>query len=59
MTREELELECTIGHLFKEFIREEFGDDRFEELSGKFKLLTMKYWLMEKVLVKEEEDEQD
>ena len=28
MTRKELENQCVIGQLFKEFIREEFGDDR-------------------------------
>lgn len=59
MTRKELENECVIGHLFKEFIREEFGDDRFEELSGKFKFWTIKHMVMEKGFVKEDEHEED
>ena len=59
MTREELELECAIGRLFKEFIREEFGDDRFEELSGKYKLWMIKRMLMEKGFVKEDEHEEN
>ena len=59
MTRKELENQCVIGQLFKEFIREEFGDDRFEELSGKCKLWMIKRMLMEKGFVKEEEHEED